>query len=139
MKTVKQIVFALAIGLLLNVPSFARSIESQPLPTVNYPEKPAFEIGMYRDIHSLNINLMIEKVLGQWVTVEVLNEQGKVLYRDVIEKKQRKYARALIFSEMSDGQYDVVISSGSQKVVRQVQLATHKLYEMPKRLLVVEN
>lgn len=139
METVKQIVIALAIGLLLNVPSFARSVGPQPLPAVSSPEKPAFQMGMYQVINSLNVNVMIDKVLGQRVTVEVLNEQGGVLYRDVIGKKQRKYARTLNFSEMSDGQYDVVISSGSQKVVRQVQLATHKLYEMPKRLLVAEN
>ncbi len=139
MKTVKQIVIALAIGLLLNVPTFARSIDSAPLPTVNYPEKPAFQIGMYQVIHSLNVNVMIEKALGQRVTIEVLNERGEVLHRDVLGKKQRKYARALNFSEMSDGQYDVVISSGDQRVVRQVQLDSQTLYEMPQRLLIAEN
>ena len=139
MKTVKQTVIALAIGLLLNIPSFARSFESTSLPTVNYPEKPAFQIGMYQVINSLNVNVMIEKVLGQRVTIEILNERGEVLHRDVLGKKQRKYARALNFSKMRDGQYDVVISSGDQKVVRQVQLDTQKLYEMPQRLLIAEN
>jgi hypothetical protein len=103
------------------------------------PKVLPFEVGMYRVQNTLTMNLMVAKKPGERVGVKLLDQQGKVLYEEVIGRKQRRYARKLNFAEIKDGNYSVVISNGTDEIVKAVRLSTFSLYEMPARTLVAVN
>lgn len=102
-------------------------------------KKASFEVGMYRVIRSLKMNILVEKKLGDLVFVKLLDQKGRVLFKDVLSRRQQKYGRKFDFSQVPDGHYFVVISNGNEEVVKDIQLSTHKLYEMPARSLVAVN
>jgi hypothetical protein len=101
--------------------------------------KKPFQVGMYRVIHTLSMNVLIEKKLGERVIVKLLDPKGHVLYQDYMGVKQKKYARKFDFSEVPDGKYAVVITNGDEEIVKDIRLSTQKLYEMPARSLVAVN
>ncbi|GAB3174338.1 hypothetical protein [Telluribacter humicola] len=102
-------------------------------------KKASFQVGMYRVINSLKMNVMVEKKLGERVIVRLLDQKGKVLFEDVLSKRQQKYGRKLDFSEIKDGNYTVVVTNGTNEIVKDIRLATLALYEMPARTLVAVN
>lgn len=136
MKTVKHILTATLFGLFLNLPAITRASDSLSAPSTVQPQKPSFQVGMYRMINSLSMNLRIEKVGENQLTIKILDQRGEVLYRDRLGKKQQKYARVLNFSELQDGEYSIVVSNGKEEFVKELSLSTKALYEMPKRVLV---
>ena len=139
MKTVKHILTAAMFGLFLNLTGTAHASESLPDSSTVHPEKSSFQVAMYRVINSLNMNVRIEKAGNDLVTVKIIDQHGVVLYRDLVGKKQNKYGRTLNFSELGDGKYRVVVSNGKDEVVKELQLSTKALYEMPERVLVAGN
>lgn len=102
-------------------------------------KKASFEVGMYRVIRSLKMNILVEKKLGDLVFVKLLDQKGHVLFKDVLSRRQQKYGRKFDFSQVPDGHYSVVISNGNEEVVKDIQLSTYSLYEMPARSLVAVN
>jgi hypothetical protein len=102
-------------------------------------KKKPFRVGMYRVIHSLAMNLLIEKKLGERVTVKLIDSGGNVLFQDFMGVRQKKYGRKFDFSQVPDGKYAIVIANGVEEVVKDISLTTHKLYEMPARNLVAAN
>jgi hypothetical protein len=139
MKTVKHILTAAMFGLFLNLSETAHASASLPISSTVEPQKSSFQVGMYRVINSLNMNVLIEKSGTDPVTVKLLDHRGRVLYTDILGKKQHQYARMLNFSELGDGEYSVVVSNGKEEVVKEVRLSTTALYEMPQRVLLAGN
>ncbi|WP_247236967.1 hypothetical protein [Telluribacter sp. SYSU D00476] len=102
-------------------------------------KKAPFQVGMYRVINSLKMNVLIEKQLGERVVVKLLDQKGVVLFEDVLGRRQQKYGRKLDFSEIKDGNYTVVVTNGTEEIVKDIRLSTLALYEMPARTLVAVN
>lgn len=102
-------------------------------------KRKSFQVGMYRVIHSLTMNVLIEKKLGERVVVRLLDPKGHVLFQDFMGTRQKKYGRKFDFSQVADGSYQVVITNGEEEVIKDIQLSTYKLYEMPARNLVTSN
>lgn len=98
-----------------------------------------FQVGMYRVINTLKMNVLIEKKLGERVVVKLLDQKGVVLFEDVLSRRQQKYGRKLDFAEVKDGNYTVVVTNGTEEVVKDIRLSTLALYEMPARTLVAVN
>lgn len=102
-------------------------------------KKAPFQVGMYRVINTLKMNVLIEKKLGERVVVKLLDQKGVVLFEDVLSRRQQKYGRKLDFAEVKDGNYTVVVTNGTEEVVKDIRLSTLALYEMPARTLVAVN
>ncbi len=139
MKTVKHILRATLFGLFLNLPETTHASDSLPDPSTVHPQKTSFQVAMYRIINSLNMNLRIEKMGDEQLTIKILDQRGKVLYKELLGKKRHMYARVLNFSELGDGEYSIVVSNGKEEIVKDLSLSTKALYEMPKRLLIAGN
>ena len=102
-------------------------------------KKAPFQVGMYRVINTLKMNVLIEKKLGERVIIKLLDQKGVVLFEDVLSRRQQKYGRKLDFAEVKDGNYTVVVTNGTEEVVKDIRLSTLALYEMPARTLVAVN
>ena len=57
--------------------------------TGNHPTK-NFEVGMYQTIRTSKLNLTIEKVKGQRLSVTLQNATGQVLYTEMVGKNSTK-------------------------------------------------
>lgn len=138
----KSLLFALGSVLLSGAVS-ASSIPLIPGAEVNQTDdankKRAFQVGMYRIINSLKMNVLVEKKLGDRVSVKLLDHKGHILFEDYLGVRQQKYGRKFDFSEVPDGNYSVVITNGNEQVVKDIHLSTYSLYEMPARTLVTVN
>jgi len=139
MKTVKNILTIALFGLFLNLPATTYASDSLPASSVTQPQKASFQVAMYQVINSLKMNLRIEKLGEEQLTIKILDQHGKVLYKDLLSKKRHMYARVLNFSELGDGEYSIVVSNGKEEIVKELSLSTKALYEMPKRLLIAGN
>ncbi|MPR34438.1 hypothetical protein [Salmonirosea aquatica] len=139
MKTVKHILTATMFGLFLNLTGTAHAADSRTDSSTAQPEKASFQVAMYQVINSLKMNVRIEKKGAEKITVKIFDKQGIVLYTDILGKKQHKYARTLNLSELGDGEYSLVVSNGTEEVVKELRLSTKELYQMPERLLVAAN
>lgn len=137
MKTLKTLLSIAALGLLATLAPMAHASGHQPEPTK--PKSPSFQVGMYRKINTMTMNLLIEKKLGDQLLVMLIDERGKVLHKEALSRKQQKYSRPLNFEETRDGTYTLVIRNGEEQISKQIRLSTHTLYEMPKRLLIADN
>lgn len=102
-------------------------------------QKTPFQVGMYRVQKSLTMNVMVEKKLGDRVEIQLIDEKGNVLFKNVMGKRLAKSGYKLDFSEIKDGNYSVVVSNGTQELVKEISLSTFSLYEMPARNLVTVN
>ncbi len=114
----------------------AAALQTEVGQTDDAAKKAPFRVGMYRIIHSLTMNVLVEKQLGERVVVKLLDPRGHVLFEDILGRKQQKYGRKFDFSQVADGRYSMVITNGDKEVVNDIQLATYTLYEMPARNLV---
>lgn len=139
MKTVKHILTAAMFGLFLNLTGTAHASDSRSDSSTAQPEKASFQVVMYQVINSLKMNVRIEKTGADKIIVKILDHQGRVLYTDILGKKQHKYARTLNLSELGDGEYSLVVSNGKDEVVKELRLSTKAIYQLPERLLVAAN
>jgi hypothetical protein len=98
-----------------------------------------FQVGMYRVQKSLTMNVLVEKKLGDRVEVQLVDQKGNVLFENVMGRRQQKSGYKLDFSEIQDGNYSVIVTNGTQELVKEIHLSTFSLYEMPTRNLVTVN
>lgn len=99
-------------------------------------QKMPFQVGMYRVQKSLTMKVLVEKKLGDRVEIHLVDQKGNVLYEHVMGRREQKLGYTLDFSEIQDGNYSVVVSNGTQELVKEINLSTFSLYEMPARNLV---
>ena len=137
MKTIKIIVSLAVFGLLLNLSAAAYGVNEAAQPPS--PQKPSFQLGMYRKINTMAMKLLIEKKLGAQLVVMLLDERGKVLHKESLGKRRQKYGLLLDFENTPDGLYTVVVKNGEEQLRKEIRLSTQTLYEMPKRLLTAQD
>ncbi|WP_207508434.1 hypothetical protein [Telluribacter humicola] len=133
--------FILLIGL-VTLPEFAGAVQSATVQTDSTKAssgQPAFQVGMYQSIHSLTMNVLVEKALGCRVRVKLLNKRGDVLFDEMLNKSQQKYRLKLNFAEVPDGTYTVVVANETGQITKSINLFSQALYEMPTRTLLVMN
>ncbi len=102
-------------------------------------QRKAFQVGMYRVQKSLTMNVLIEKKLGDRVKINLIDEKGHVLFTNVMGRQQQKSGYKLDFSNIQDGNYSVIVSNGTEELVKEINLSTFSLYEMPARNLITVN
>ena len=131
MKTLVKSLMLAAVLATVNVAAFAE----EPVETA--AKKKTFAVGMYQTVNTTKMNLMVEKSGANKVYVMLKNEKGEVLYSEMIGKKDAKYWRKFDMSELQDGNYVFEITSGNEKIVKEVNLSTEKPASEPERAISI--
>lgn len=137
MKTIKIILSVAMFSLFSNLSAAAYGVNEAAQPPS--PQKPSFQLGMYRKINTMAMNLLIEKKLGDQLMIILVDERGKVLHKESLGRKRQKYGLLLDFENTPDGTYTVLVKNGDEQVSKEIRLSTQTLYEMPKRLLIAQD
>lgn len=136
MKNVRKMLVAALCSVMMSGAVFATAGPGQ---TASTPTDETFQVGMYRVQNSLSMKVLLEKETGEKVYVRLLNQRGQVLHEETLNKKMKKYARNFDFSQISDGNYTLEVTNGTQSIRKEIQLATKDIVETPARTLVAMN
>ena len=88
-------------------------------------DKHTFDVGMYRVINSMKVNILIEKQQGKTLDIILKNHRNEVIYSEVVGKKSRKFSKKFDLADLSDGKYRFEISNGKEMITKEVNLETH--------------
>jgi ribosomal protein S6 len=121
MKTIiKSIACALA---LTTTVAFAHPTEDK---TSNNRPEATFESSAFVTADA-NLRVAIKKNAPQTVYLTLKNTDGQVLFAETIGKKEMAYAAKINVSDLTDGNYQLEIVSGKNRVVKQLNLSSKKV------------
>ncbi|RIV22433.1 hypothetical protein DYU11_15570 [Fibrisoma montanum] len=102
------------------------------------PKKPA-SFGASAYVNKENkIQLSVEKVVAEPVTVVLRNQNNQVLFTQRLGKKQNKFSVKFDMSELQDGAYELEISSSDGSIRKQVSLQTNTVTLEQPRLITMQ-
>lgn len=125
------------MALVAGVFTFSTVLANEPLETKLDANK-TFEVGMYRITNSMKVNVMIEKITGKSLEINLLNEKNEVIYTEYVSKKSSKFAKKFDLAGLADGKYRFEISNGKEKITKEVNLETHQPTPADYRTVVVK-
>lgn len=121
MKTIiKSIACALA---LTTTVAFAHPTEDK---TSNNRPEATFESSAFVTADA-NLRVAIKKNAPQKVYLTLKSNEGQVLFAETIGKKEMAYAAKINVSDLTDGNYQLEIVSGKNRVVKQLNLSSKKV------------
>ncbi|MFN8346677.1 MAG: hypothetical protein U0X91_16870 [Spirosomataceae bacterium] len=121
MKTIiKSIACALA---LTTTAAFAHPTEEK---TANNRPEATFESSAFVTADA-NLRVAIKKNAPQPVYLTLKNTDGQVLFAETVGKKEMSYAAKINVSDLTDGNYQLEIVSGKNRVVKQLSLSSKKV------------
>jgi len=85
----------------------------------------SFDVGMYRVLNTMKINLTIAKSEGNWIEIRLKNDKNETIYVEVVNKKAKQFAKKFDLQGLEDGKYRFEISNGKEVVVKEVNLQTN--------------
>ncbi|QJW90932.1 DUF3244 domain-containing protein [Spirosoma taeanense] len=100
------------------------------------PKALSFDASAFVTINN-QIRLSVAKTAEVPVVVTLRNENKEVLYRQTISKKQVKSAILFTVNDLSDGQYELEISSSEGSIRKQVTLKTAEM-KAPARVIAMQ-
>ena len=127
MKTIAQTLLA---ALLLAAPALATAnaaaINRADEPTANatITTTNAFRMAVYAGAKPMIINVVVEKQTAKSMTVRVVDHNGAILQEQTIGKQQGNFRYRFDLSELTDGTYSVVVTSGADKSSHPVTITT---------------
>ena len=124
----KKALKTFAIALTTGVFTFSTVLASEPIGKKDESKivsKRTFEVGMYRIINSMKVNVLIEKQEGKSLDITLKNDRNEVIYSEVIGKKISKFSKKFDLVGLSDGKYRFEISNGKEAITKEVNLETH--------------
>ncbi|CCH57054.1 hypothetical protein BN8_06453 [Fibrisoma limi BUZ 3] len=102
------------------------------------PKKPA-SFGASAYVNKENkIQLAVEKVVAEPVTVVLRNQDNEVLFTQRLGKKQNKFSVKFDMSQLQDGAYELEISSSDGSIRKQVSLQTNTVTLEQPRLVTMQ-
>ena len=111
--------FAVAIALIAT--SFSANADDKET-----KKSAGFGTGIYSTT-SGKINVLVDKVNAESNTTLLLkNENGEVVYKETVGKKEQKFGRTLNVDELSAGKYEIEITSKGEKQSRSFELSEQK-------------
>lgn len=113
-KSVKNFALALVAGLFTFTAVSATELA----------EGKTFDVGMYRVVNTMKVNLTIAKEQGNWVEVRIKNEKNETIYVEVINRKTTQFAKKFDLQGLEDGKYRFEISNGKETVTKEINLQT---------------
>ncbi|MFN3379982.1 T9SS type A sorting domain-containing protein [Runella zeae] len=121
MKTIIKSI-ACALALTTSV-AFASNVEEKT--TDNRPV-PTFESSTFVTADA-NIRVAIKKNAAEKVYILLKSTDGQVIFSETIAKKSMAYAAKINVNDLADGVYQLEISAGKERVVKQLNLASKKI------------
>jgi len=92
-------------------------------PATNSAAPASFQSSVYVSV-SHDIRVAIDKEKSHVVQVKILNEEGRVLSSQSINKKTSQYRGSFNVNELPDGHYQLVITDGTAVETHAIDLAT---------------
>ncbi|WP_428666949.1 DUF3244 domain-containing protein [Runella sp.] len=121
MKTIiTSLVCALALSTTVAFahPTDEKSKDNRPVPT--------FEASTYVSADA-SLRVAIKKNSPERVYVTLRNAEGVVLFSETIGKKEMTYAAKFDVKDLTDGAYQLEITSGKEHVVKKLNLTSQKV------------
>lgn len=123
-KTLKNFAIALVAGAF----TFSTVLASEQIGKKDESKtasKRTFDVGMYRVINSMKVNVLVEKQEGKTLDITLKNDRNEVIYSELIGKKASKFSKKFDLVGLSDGKYRFEISNGKEIITKEVNLETH--------------
>lgn len=117
-----------AIALVAGVFTFSTVVASEPIGKKDESKtasKRTFDVGMYRVINSMKVNVLIEKQQGKALDITLKNDRNEIIYSEVVAKNTGKFSKKFDLAGLSDGKYRFEISNGKEVISKEVNLETH--------------
>lgn len=117
-----------AIALVAGVFTFSTVVASEPIGKKDESKttsKRTFNVGMYRVINSMKVNVLIEKQDGKALDITLRNDRNEIIYSEVVGKQTNKFSKKFDLTGLSDGKYRFEISNGKEVISKEVNLETH--------------
>ncbi|MFD1141253.1 T9SS type A sorting domain-containing protein [Larkinella insperata] len=86
----------------------------------------SYQVGLYPSVETAKINVMVAKEKGTTLDVALLDGQGTVLATHRLTKNETSTRTRFDLNQLQDGVYTIVVSDGSSKVSKEVNLQTKK-------------
>lgn len=96
----------------------------------------SYHVGLYPSIEAAKINVMVAKEKGTVLDVLLLDKQGVVLATHRLSKNETSTRTRFDMNELRDGVYTIVVSDGSSKVTKEVNLQTTKPVQAERSVLL---
>ncbi|GHB85696.1 hypothetical protein [Persicitalea jodogahamensis] len=127
MKTLKTSAIAFALALLSAASTLAQDTAK------------TFDTSLYRVQQSMTIRLNVQKEAGEWVSIRLIDQDGKELHRESVGRKIQKYACNFDLSKAQDGEYTIEIANGTEVQRKSINLSSAEVMKAPARTLVALN
>ena len=98
-------------------------LSTTTLTNPTHPNVLSFDASAYVTVDK-RIRVSVQKTTDVRVLVLLRNKDNEILFRQYISKKESKYMVKLNVNELSDGQYDLEVSSKEGSIRKQVSLST---------------
>lgn len=87
------------------------------------PKTLSFDASAYVTVNH-QIRVAVQKSVDKPVVVLLRNKNNQILFRQQVSKQEAKYAVKLNVDDLTDGQYEVEVSSSEGSIRKQVTLST---------------
>lgn len=130
MKTFTHSLFA---ALLLSTATFASAATTIPVTAANPTvTTDSYKVAVFPAATPSKLNVYVERIPGQMMYVSLKSVNGKILGRQVVNKKQGNFQFDL--SDLQDGAYSVEVLSGKDVTVYPVTLATQQAHSSTRQI-----
>jgi hypothetical protein len=114
-----------AIALVAGIFTFSTVLAAEPIESKLEANK-TFDVGMYRIVNSMKVNVSIEKLKGNTVEVRLKNDKNETIYTEFIGKKLLKFSKKFDLTGLVDGKYRFEITNGKETITKEVNVETHQ-------------
>ena len=128
----KNLVKIFAIAALSAVSLISNANNTGVAPT----KSKTFEVGMYRSVNTLKMNIMIEKLTDKNLSVILKNGKGEILCNERVSKNTKLYHGKYDLSELADGKYTFEFIKGGEKLIKEVNLSSETPTESTRQIVV---
>lgn len=85
-----------------------------------------FDVGMYRVVNSMKVNVAVEKLKGNVVEITLKNDKNETIYTEFIGKKLVKFSKKFDLTGLADGKYRFEITNGKETITKEVNVETRQ-------------
>ncbi|MDP5120400.1 MAG: FimB/Mfa2 family fimbrial subunit [Spirosomaceae bacterium] len=117
----KKLFKTLAVVLIASATTFASATDDK----MAIKEIDTFAVGMYKLKNTSKVRLMLDKFQTSTILVQLADENGNLLHREFISKKQMDYSKTFDLSKLADGTYTFTIENGIKKETHNVVISTN--------------
>lgn len=101
-------------------------------------ETKTFDVGMYRVVNSMKVNLLIEKEIGNSLEISLKNSNGEIIYVESLGKKMEKFAKKFDLSNLENGKYTFEIANGKEKIVKEIDVTSNQPINVVYRSIAIK-